>query len=94
LEKNSIGGLMIDITKLTEEELKYINDKYDSIEEYQKLKLKEYLKDTDYCVIKMYETAIQGNSISDMLEEYKEVLFKREEARAQINELSQESMTE
>jgi hypothetical protein len=29
-----------------------------------------------------------------MLEEYKEVLFKREEARAQINELSQESMTE
>lgn len=85
---------MIDITKLTEEELKYINNKYDSIEEYEELKLKEYLKSTDYCVIKMYETAMQGNSISDMLEEYKEVLFKREEARARINELLQESMTE
>ena len=35
---------MIDITKLTEEELKYINDRYDSIEEYKKLKLKEYTK--------------------------------------------------
>lgn len=80
---------MIDITKLTEEELKYINDKYDSIEEYEKLKLKEYLKNTDYCIIKMYETAMQGNSISDMLEEYKEILFKREEARNLINELEE-----
>ena len=62
---------MIDITKLTEEELKYINDKYDSIEEYEELKLKEYLKSTDYCVIKMYETAIQGGSILEMLKEYK-----------------------
>lgn len=55
---------------------------------------KQYLQDTDYVVIKMYETAMQGNSILDMLEEYKEVLFKREEARARINELLQESTTE
>jgi hypothetical protein len=64
------------------------------IENYRIQELKQYLQDTDYVIIKMYETAMQGNSISDMLEEYKEVLFKREEARAQINELSQESMTE
>ena len=49
--------------------------------------LKEYLRDTDYCVIKMYETVIQGGSILEMLKEYKEVLTKRKEARALINEL-------
>jgi hypothetical protein len=81
---------MIDITKLTEEELKYINDKYDNIEEYKKLKLKEYLKDTDYCIIKIYETAMQGGSILEMLKEYKEILMQREEARKQINELEKE----
>ena len=81
---------MIDITKLTEEELKYINDKYDSIEEYEKLKLKEYLKETDYAIIKMYETVVQGGSIIEMLKEYKEVLAQRKEARRLINELSNE----
>jgi hypothetical protein len=55
---------------------------------------KKYLSDTDYVVIKMYETAMQGGSISDMLEEYKEVLFKREEARNLINALSQASTEE
>lgn len=78
---------MIDVTKLTEEELKYINDKYDSVEEYEKLKLKEYLKNTDYVVIKIYETAMQGGNIIELLKEYKEILLKREEARKQINEL-------
>lgn len=48
---------------------------------------KKYLKDTDYVVIKMYETAMQGDSISEMLEEYNDVLLKREECRALINEL-------
>lgn len=78
---------MIDVTKLTEEELKYINDKYDSLEEYEKLKLKEYLKNTDYVVIKIYETAMQGGNIIELLKEYKEILINREEARKQINEL-------
>ena len=32
---------MIDITKLTEKELEYINAKYTSIEKYEMLKLKE-----------------------------------------------------
>lgn len=80
---------MIDVTKLTEEELKYINDKYDSIEEYEKLKLKEYLKNTDYVVIKIYETAMQGGNIIELLKEYKETLIKREEARNLINELEE-----
>ena len=48
---------------------------------------KEYLRETDYIVIKMYETVAQGGSIIEMLKEYKEVLSKRKEARTLINEL-------
>lgn len=48
---------------------------------------KQYLKETDYVVIKMYEIAMQGEVIDDMLQEYEEVLLKREECRALINEL-------
>ena len=80
---------MIDITKLTEKELEYINAKYTSIEKYEMLKLKEYLRDTDYCVIKMYETVVQGGSILEMLKEYKEILAQRKEARTRINELEE-----
>ena len=80
---------MIDITKLTEQELKYINAKYASIEKYEILKLKEYLRDTDYAIIKMYETFVQGGSIIEMLKEYKEVLSQRAKARARINKLEQ-----
>ena len=59
---------------------------YDEVKAKEIL-LKEYLRDTDYCVIKMYETVIQGDSVIEMLKEYKEVLTKRKEARALINEL-------
>lgn len=55
---------------------------------------KEYLKETDYAIIKMYEAAMQGRSISDMLTEYEEVLVNRENARALINELEKESTVE
>ena len=48
---------------------------------------KQYLQETDYVVIKMYETVVQGGSIIEMLKEYKEVLSKRKEARKRINEL-------
>ena len=48
---------------------------------------KKYLRETDYIVIKMYETVAQGGSIIEMLKEYKEVLSKRKEARTLINEL-------
>ena len=59
---------------------------YDEVKAKEIL-LKEYLRDTDYCVIKMYETVAQGGSIIEMLKEYKEVLSKRKEARTLINEL-------
>ena len=49
--------------------------------------LKQYLNDTDYAIIKMYETTLQGGNIIEMVKEYKEVLSKRAEARQLINEL-------
>ena len=52
--------------------------------------LKDYLNSTDYIIIKMYETVVQGGSIIEMLKEYKEVLSKRKDARALINELEKE----
>ena len=50
---------------------------------------KQYLRDTDYVIIKMYETVVQGGSIIEMLKEYKEVLSKRAEARKEINKLEE-----
>ena len=49
--------------------------------------LKQYLNDTDYAIVKMYEISIQGGSIIEMLKDYKEVLSNRAEARRLINEL-------
>ena len=60
-------------------------DSYFYLNEVEKKKM--YLRETDYVVIKMYETVAQGGSIIEMLKEYKEVLSKRKEARARINEL-------
>ena len=59
---------------------------YDEVKAKEIL-LKEYLRDTDYCIIKMYEIFVQGGSIIEMLKEYKEVLAQRTKARARINEL-------
>ena len=60
-------------------------DSYFYLNEIEKKKM--YLRETDYIIIKMYETVVQGGSIIEMLKEYKEVLTKRKEARALINEL-------
>ena len=60
-------------------------DSYFYLNEIEKKKM--YLRETDYVVIKMYETVVQGGSILEMLKEYKEILSKRKEARALINEL-------
>ena len=62
-------------------------DSYFYLNEIEKKKM--YLRETDYVVIKMYETVAQGGSIIEMLKEYKEILSKREEARKQINELEE-----
>lgn len=51
---------------------------------------KQYLQDTDYVVIKMYEKVIQGGNIIELVKECKEILSKREEARRLINELEKE----
>ena len=60
-------------------------DPYFYLNEIEKKKM--YLRETDYIIIKMYETVIQGGSVIEMIKEYKEVLTKRKEARALINEL-------
>lgn len=67
----------------TQDEILKINNKK-KIED-----LKEYLQNTDYVVIKMYEAGIKGNSIEEMLKEYNDVLLKREESRNLINELEE-----
>ena len=71
----------------TQDEILKINNKK-KVED-----LKEYLQNTDYVVIKMYEAGIKGNSIEEMLKEYNDVLLKREEARKQINELENRGFT-
>lgn len=43
--------------------------------------LKQYLKDTDYCVIKCLETGL------DIVTEYPSEVLKRSQARARINEI-------
>ena len=62
-------------------------DPYFYLNEIEKKKM--YLRETDYVIIKMYETVIQGGSIIEMLKEYKEVLTQRTKARARINELEE-----
>ena len=62
-------------------------DSYFYLNEVEKKKM--YLRETDYIIIKMYETVIQGGSVIEMIKEYKEVLSKRAEARKKINELEE-----
>lgn len=66
----------------TEEQKQNILLHYNSIEEYEKIsKMREaeqYLKDTDYVVIKMQEYAITGQKIDN---DYNDILQKREECR-------------
>lgn len=53
------------------------------INEYQ-----QYLNDTDYVITKLNEAKIEDEELFNSLKEkYKEVLIKRKEARAKINEL-------
>lgn len=59
--------------------------------ETKKFIYKQYLNETDYAIIKMYETAMQGGSILEMLNDYKEILNKRKDARRLINELEGEA---
>ena len=49
---------------------------------------KQYLNDTDYVITKLNEAKLENENLFNSLkEEYAEVLIKRKEARAKINEL-------
>ena len=78
------GSLVIgdDIeTQATQEYKDYIKDNL--ICEY-----KQYLNDTDYVITKLNEAKIEdGDLFNSLKEEYAEILIKRKEARAKINEL-------
>ena len=78
------GSLVIgdDIeTQATQEYKDFV--KYNEINEY-----KQYLAQTDYVISKLNEAKIEDEVLFNSLkEEYAEILTKRKEARAKINEL-------
>lgn len=51
--------------------------------------LKQFLLDTDYVVIKLYEKTLFGDSIIPMMQEYASVLKQREASRKEINKLEE-----
>lgn len=57
--------------------------RYNQINEYQ-----QYLNDTDYVITKLNEAKIEDEELFNSLKgKYAEILTKRKEARAKINEL-------
>ena len=63
--------------------------KYKNIQkEWEIKKLKRYLSDTDYVITKLNEAKIEDEDLFNSLKtEYSDILTKRKEARARINEL-------
>ena len=56
--------------------------------EWEIKKLKRYLNDTDYVITKLNEAKIENEELFNSLKtEYADILAKRKEARARINEL-------
>ena len=56
--------------------------------EWEIKKLKRYLSDTDYVITKLNEAKIEDEELFNSLKvEYADILAKRKEARARINEL-------
>ena len=56
--------------------------------EWEIKKLKRYLSDTDYVITKLNEAKIEDENLFNLLKtEYADILAKRKEARARINEL-------
>jgi len=56
-----------------------INDEY--VIAFEKYEAIEYLKSTDWIIVKISEKQIEGVDISDLLNKYKEQLDKRKELR-------------
>ena len=56
--------------------------------EWEIKKLKRYLSDTDYVITKLNEAKIEDEELFNLLKtKYADILAKRKEARARINEL-------
>ena len=72
------------------DDLEVINsDEYKNILKNQEIDLlKQYLSDTDYVITKLNEAKIEDEELFNSLKtEYSDILAKRKEARARINEL-------
>ena len=80
------------MSKYTDEQIANILTIYPSVEEmertYTKMEAEQYLKDTDYVVIKIQEYSLLNKEIDN---DYTEILKKREEARNVLRELEQTS---
>lgn len=75
----------------TDEQKENILRHYNSIEEYERITLereaKQYLKDTDYIVIKAYEYFLARKELE---KDYTEQINKREEMRTIIRNLEKQ----
>lgn len=72
------------------DDLEVINsDEYKNIlKEQETILLKQYLSDTDYVITKLNEAKIEDEELFNSLKtKYSDILAKRKEARARINEL-------
>ena len=72
------------------DDLEVINsDEYKNmLKEQEIIFLKQYLSDTDYVITKLNEAKIEDEELFNSLKtEYSDILAKRKEARAKINEL-------
>ena len=72
------------------DDLEVINsNEYKNILKNQEIDLlKQYLSDTDYVITKLNEAKIEDEKLFNSLKtEYSDILVKRKEARARINEL-------
>lgn len=77
----------------TEEDLAEEKRQHDLAEKQKEIeKLRKYLTDTDYVVIKISEAVISEDKqlINELKNKYADVLNKRDEARDKINELEKE----
>lgn len=65
------------------------SDEYKNmLKEQEIIFLKQYLSDTDYVITKLNEAKIEDEELFNSLKtEYSDILAKRKEARAKINEL-------
>ena len=79
LQENEEGFILLskEPIKLAEQKLQAIAEK------------KDYLKNTDYVVIKIYEATIMDNTelVEQLKTEYADILQARQQAREEINEL-------